>query len=303
MADINTTTGAYGSGSYGNNLTAFFDSRSEAERAVERLKEAGVPASSIRFVPGTESGSNTTTVADEHRSGFWAKLEDFFFPDDDRATYAEGLSRGGFLVAVSGLDQTLYQTAHDILDDDGSINIDERADQWRSEGWNYSGSNATSASASYDATARSAGREDAFDAGERDTIPVVEENLRVGKRDVNSGSVRVRSYTVDRPVREDVSLRDESVTIERHAVDRPLTDADNAFRDRTIAAEEHHEEAVVAKDARVVEEIGIKKTATERTETIQDTVRKTEVEVEDNRNGDLSQSQTGLGQSHNTRRD
>jgi uncharacterized protein (TIGR02271 family) len=307
MADIyNDTNATYATGS-NSNLTAFFDSRSEAERAVERLKEAGVPSSSVRFMPGYEADGETATTASKESSGFFASLENFFFPDDDRATYAEGLSRGGFLVSVAGLTEGQYETAHDILDDEGSIDIDERADQWRSEGWNASfgttGSSSTTAAASSTYDANRASRGDTFDAGDRETIPVVEENLRVGKRDVNSGSVRVRAYTVEQPIREDVSLRDESVTVERHAVDRPLTDADNAFRDRTISAEEHHEEAVVSKDARVVEEISIRKEATERTETISDTVRKTEVEVDDDRSGGVSQTQTGFGQDKTARRD
>jgi stress response protein YsnF len=66
-------------------------------------------------------------------------------------------------------------------------------------------------------------------------------------------------------------------------VDRPLTDADAAFRDRTIEAEEHAEQAVVGKEARVTEEISLRKDSADRQETVTDTVRKTEVEIEDDR--------------------
>ncbi len=67
-------------------------------------------------------------------------------------------------------------------------------------------------------------------------------------------------------------------------MDRPLTAADDpAFRERVIEAEEHAEEAVVAKEARVREELVVRKEAGERTETVRDTVRRTEVEVEDER--------------------
>ncbi|WP_143151077.1 YsnF/AvaK domain-containing protein, partial [Agrobacterium pusense] len=120
-------------------------------------------------------------------------------------------------------------------------------------------------------------------AGREEVIPVVEEKLRVGKRDLNHGRVRVRSYVVENPVSEQVSLRDENVSIERRTVDRPVTETENAFVDRTIEAEEHHEEAIVSKDARVVEEIALRKTAEQREETISDSVRRTEVEVEDER--------------------
>ncbi len=120
-------------------------------------------------------------------------------------------------------------------------------------------------------------------AADTDTIKVMEERLRVGKREVAAGAVRIRSYVVERPVEEQVSLHEERVRIERHAVDRAVTteDAAAAFQERTIEAQARSEEAVVQKDVRVVEEIGIKKEASDRTETVRDTVRKTEVDVED----------------------
>ena len=117
-----------------------------------------------------------------------------------------------------------------------------------------------------------------------DYIPVAEERLTVGKREVNHGRVRVRSYVVETPVEEQVSLREEHVDVQRRAVDRPVTTADEAlFAERTIEATESAEEAVVAKTARVVEEIAVRKTADERVETVKDTVRHTEVEVDDGR--------------------
>jgi len=117
-----------------------------------------------------------------------------------------------------------------------------------------------------------------------ESIPIVEERLTVGKREVNRGRVRVRSYVVETPVEEQVSLRQEHVDVERRAVDRPVTAADEAlFRERTIEATETSEEAVVAKEARVVEELVVRKDAEERVQTVQDTVRRTEVEVEDDR--------------------
>ena len=149
-----------------------------------------------------------------------------------------------------------------------------------SEGWNQQ---ETVSSYGASANRASATGTAALEAGREEVIPVVEEKLRVGKRDLNHGRVRVRSYVVENPVSEQVSLRDENVSIERRAVDRPLTGTENAFVDRTIEAEERHEEAVVSKDARVVEEIALRKTAEQREETISDSVRRTEVEVEDER--------------------
>ena len=83
---------------------------------------------------------------------------------------------------------------------------------------------------------------------------------------------------------EDVDLRDETVRLERRPVDRAVSGDDaSAFVDRTIEATETREQAVVAKEARVTEEISLEKAVDARTETVRDTVRHTEVEVEDER--------------------
>jgi uncharacterized protein (TIGR02271 family) len=120
-------------------------------------------------------------------------------------------------------------------------------------------------------------------------MKVMEERLRVGKREVAKGAVRVRSYVVERPVEEQVRLHDEKVSIERKPVDRPASPGDaGLFQERTIEARAISEEAVVQKEARVVEEIGIRKEAAERTETVRDTVRKTEVEIDDQTKSDPS---------------
>ena len=106
--------------------------------------------------------------------------------------------------------------------------------------------------------------------------------MRVGKRDTSHGRVRVRAYTVETPVSEMVELRDEHVELVRTPVNRPAK-VDEDYRERSFEAEEHREEAVVSKEARVVEEIGLRKTSDTRQETVSDTVRHTEVEVDDER--------------------
>ncbi|WP_430246363.1 YsnF/AvaK domain-containing protein [Neorhizobium sp. DAR64861/K0K2] len=274
--------------SHSNTITAFFDDRSEADRAIERLSEAGIPRSAIKMIA---DGGETTTTTHESK-GFWAALGEFFLADDDRNTYAEGIRRGGFLVTVSGYPFDLHDRALDILDDEGSIDIDERSKAWEFEGWSRTGSTEAYAASSYDRTSGTA-TSTAIDADNEEVIPVIEEELRVGKRDVNNGRVRVRSYVTETPVSGSVSLRDENVEITRRTVDRPLNGNEDAFVDRTIEAEEHREEAVISKEARVVEEISLKKTAQQRQETVSDSVRKTEVEVEDDRTGGVSNVGSG----------
>jgi uncharacterized protein (TIGR02271 family) len=299
-------------------ITAFFDDRTNAEEAVDRLHSAGLSRDAVRMMAGHERSSERDVNRDSSRGayqndegmGFWDSLKDLFLPDEDRHTYAEGLRRGGYLVTVRATEAN-YARALDILDDEGTIDLDEREASWRSEGWTgYTGpdyrpgtigsagmgaSSSTTtgggsagpdAAASTSSAARTSalGQAPSSRQGEQEeVIPVAEEELRVGKRDVSGGRVRVRSYVVETPVQEQVSLREEHVSVERRPVDRAATTGDNLFRERTIETEERAEEAVVSKEARVKEELVLKKGVEHRTETVSDKVRKTEVEVEDER--------------------
>jgi len=256
-------------------ITAFFDEREPAARAVENLVEAGLPRASVRLVPGNEQSSTASRTEPAETESFWETLKEFFLPDEDRSTYAEGLRRGGYLVTAS-IAGANYEEALQILDAEGTIDIDERAESWRKEGWmGYAPG----------AGAGAVKREQ--------RIPLVEEQLKVGKREVEQGRVRVRSYVTEAPVTEQVNLRQEQVTIERRPTDRSLTGADDAFRERTIEAEETREEAVVAKEARVKEEVVLRKDVQDTTKTVSDTVRRTDVEVEDERTAGPTQKTPG----------
>ena len=122
-------------------------------------------------------------------------------------------------------------------------------------------------------------RGSAADVAEQTTVPVIQEELEVGKRVVERGGVRVHSHVEEMPVEEVVRLREEHIDVERRVVDRPATTAD-AFKEVTIEMTETAEQPVVAKQARVVEEVVVGKTAEVREETIEDTVRRQDVEVE-----------------------
>jgi uncharacterized protein (TIGR02271 family) len=291
-------------------LTAMYDTRGAAETARDGLGALGIPADAIS-IRGSDGDAGAGSAGEDR--GFWASLSDLFMPDEDRRTYAEGLSRGSYLLTARVPESTAEQ-ALDVLERSDPIDIDERAASWREGGWtgDQTGAGSGVASASYsegaglaeagtayaaddvapttrqgtgtDRSGADLGRSDASLGTTGDeTVQVVEEDLRVGKREVGGGRVRVRSYVTERPVEEQVELRQEHVTIERRPVDRELTSGDAAFQERTIEAVERGEEAVVSKTAHVTEEIGLRKDVERETETIRDTVRKQDVEIEDDR--------------------
>lgn len=111
-------------------------------------------------------------------------------------------------------------------------------------------------------------------------VPVIEEDLEVGKNEVETGGARITSRIVERPVEKNINLKEEHVNMERKPVNRPVTDADQPFKESEISITEHKEVPVVSKETRVVEEVSLNKEVEEKEETIRDTVRNTEVEAE-----------------------
>ena len=304
-------------------ITAMYDTRAYADQAAAMLKQAGVPASDITISPDTarnELGVRDQ-VAEPQSTGFWASLDRMFGGTEDHDTYTEGLRRGGTLLTAH-VDEAHIDRTIEILEQHGSVDLDERETSWRSEGWN----GGSTAAALTTPTAVEAGAmglamtktaapativtselrtatpavkpaipvQTTARIGDDDVVQVVEERLNVGKRSVSRGKVRLHAYVVETAVSENVSLRDETVTIDRRPVDRAVSVGEvgvDAFKDRTIEMEEIDEEAVVGKSTRVVEEIGIRKEVTDRTETIRDTVRSTKVDIEDGRT--VGTAQTG----------
>ena len=298
-------------------VTAMFNTRADAERAAEQIQsQLNLTHGSVRLSPETgtsDTGYDQTRPYEE--TGFFASLKNLFLPEEDRYAYAEGLRRGNVLVSAQ-VDESEVDRAADILEHAGAIDLDQQESSWRQSGWTgYDASQhatatppataatlATGASATTTGTAgtmrgTAAGATTGAMTGRDEVIPVVEERLVVGKRVVNGGRVRVRSYIIERPVEAEVRLHEERVQVERRPVDRPLTEADRAaaFQERVIEASATSEEAVVGKEARVVEEVALRKDATDRTETVHDTVRRTEVEVDEGEAGRTATGTTAAG--------
>jgi uncharacterized protein (TIGR02271 family) len=264
-------------------LTAMFDSRSDAEAAKAQLQSA-VSADSIHIHDQTSQGFSSASYSTHENRGFWDSVKSAFLPDEDRHTYEEGMRRGGYLLTAEVNERDADEACR-ILDTTNSVDIDSRASEWRSSGWDYEQHRNQAAQTTGAGSAFAFGSTQQTglqDTGAEQRIPIVEEQLKVGKREVARGGVRVRSYVAETPVSEQVTLRDEHVSVERRAVDQPLSAiGEDAFREREIEMTETSEEAVVAKEARVREELVVHKEVGHHTETIQDTVRHTEVDVDD----------------------
>ncbi len=117
--------------------------------------------------------------------------------------------------------------------------------------------------------------------------------MTVGKRTVEKGGVNVRTTMTEKPVEESVTLREENVTVERHKVDRAVDANTDAFKEGSFDVTTQAEVPVISKEARVVEEVVIDNEMTERTETVRDSVIRTDVEVDEINTGDAAKRKNG----------
>jgi uncharacterized protein (TIGR02271 family) len=247
-------------------VTALYDTRAEAEAACERLKSGVDVEGRVKILDQSSTDSSDfRSVPMDH---------------EDRHAFGEGLKRGGYMLCAHVDEDEDADKIVALLDETNSVDLDERQDTWRNEGWQPFAATGTGIGGTGYGT--ETGREQ--NVVEEERIPIVEEQLMVGKREVNRGGARIRSYVQETPVHEQVNLREEHVSVERRPVSGMNATADigdAAFQDRSIEMTETAEVPMVSKEARVNEEVVVRKTADQRSETIDDTVRHTEVEVDE----------------------
>jgi uncharacterized protein (TIGR02271 family) len=164
----------------------------------------------------------------------------------------------------------------EIMQQYDPVDVNTRAQEWQQSGWGGFDERAQT----YDTSQIELERRGSRRNDDEVRAEVVEEELQVGKRQVEKGGVRVHTYVTETPVQEQVNLREEHVTVERRPVNRQATAADMTTGEQTYEFTEMAEEPVVSKTARVVEEVVVKKDVQEHNQTVSDTVRRKDVEVE-----------------------
>jgi uncharacterized protein (TIGR02271 family) len=258
-------------------VVGVFDDYSTAERVARDLTDAGIPRESIEVKSNFMTGAAGRSHSDEsHEGGISGFFHRLFGGDEEHGHYAEAVRRGSAVVCVTAPQETLDQ-AVEIMNSAGAIDIDRRVAGYRDTGYERHDPNAPPYS--YDDAVRE--RERLRGSEQGTSVPVMEEELQLGKRAVQRGGVRVYSHVVEQPVEESIELREEHVNVERRPVDRPVEGGDMArMKDQSVEVTEMAEEPVVSKRARVREEVVVGKETTKRTEKVSDTVRRTEVEVE-----------------------
>jgi len=297
-------------------IIGVYNAYTDASRSREELIARGFPSSQVQLSSGDETaatGDTTTSLADtEHGSAignFFRSLFGSADNNDDAHVYSEALRRGKFLVTVTAQDENQSEEAVEILSKNGAIDINDQSETWELEGQQTAatagkvGAFGTEADIVETTPGKTAGMPSMSETGiepgartampgaamagnsamaENQAIPVIQEELKVGKREIDRGGVRVYRRIEETPVHESVQLRQEEVLVDRTPVDRPATkeQLSGAFTEGTLEVRERGEEAVVEKTARVVEEVRVGKEVHAEVHNIDDTLRRTDVEIE-----------------------
>lgn len=236
-----------------------FDTPDSAYAAGDALVEQGIDESSI-YYSVKEGSAADSGLKGKPMDAIRNFLSELFGPEssEEADAYAEKISQGSVLLSVIVPGDTDVETICSVIGDAGALDMETLPEQGAVE---------------------ASGEDESAEQGE--TLPVIEEETTIGKKQVGKGKVRVVSRMVETPVREEVSLKEERATIGRRPVDQPVNPKDvDALAGDSIEVEETTEKPVISKSARITEQVELGKEASERTETVEDTERHTEVDVE-----------------------
>lgn len=265
-------------------VTAFTQVQ-QAEAAKERLIVEGIAANNIDIISGERLRVENKEI--RHPS-FWQRLFGDDVDDNNAAEYNRAIQSGGVLLTVRApkdqanhIEEELSAFAADyssVVHNDGPLTGGEFAGETNDRAA-INDQAVTTQTEFKTQNAAPAATNPALGA-DRDAVKLAEEQVDIGKRRVSDGAVKLRRYTVEDEVAEDVSLFDQHAEVFRRAVDESAYLNDVDWSDKTLVVEESHEIPTIAKTARVKEEVGLREEETARVETVKDTVRRQEVEVE-----------------------
>lgn len=246
----------------GQCVVAVYGSRNDAEQAYKAVLSSGVPEDHVKL-----SDQQRLQTVHDGGGSIWDWLFGSDVPETDRRIYNDRMASGGAVLSV-------LVDAPSIANLDQVEGLLERYNPVEVHG-NEAGSAIGGKIATPAGSAGQQGRATRATQGEQ-VIPLPEEELTVGKR-ATERVQRIRTYVVEQPVEKDVQLRDERTVVEK----RPATGAPQGMpKDREVEIREIHEEPVVQKDVRAGEELVVHKEATERTEHVADSVKKTKADVD-----------------------
>jgi len=266
-------------------IVTLFDSAIQAEAAKRNLVKAGFSDRDISLISGERLQQEGQSI--RHPS-LWQRLFGHDVDKDEADVYTKAMDKGGVVLTIRTEEEKLAR-AMTILHSHDSVDVPSRMQSSVNNGNTAPGINPTAgkqfAGETNDRPAEPLRTSLTGDESEADILRLAEEQVEVGKRLVSEGSTRVRRYTVTDTVSEDISLHEQHADIFRRSVNEPALAGEVDWSEKTVEVAETHEQPVINKTTHVKEEVVVRTDGSDRTETINDTVRRQEVDIDHARSG------------------
>ena len=260
-------------------VVAAFDTPEHAQAAVAALKAGGFHSDDISVFDKSRLASDGGSLKGGLKEpGLWRRLFGGDIHEHEATVFGQTVQEGGTVISVRALDSEVAH-ATGILDVHRPIDVPDRAittgvaPAARVEAIEKEVATTPLAPVQRIATSPMAAKVHS------DVLKLAEEQLQVGKEMVETGRTRVRRFTTEREVSQDVSLHEEHAEVLRRAITEPMSFKDVDWADSEIEVVETAEHALANKTARVVEEIALKKVGSDHVETIHERLRRQQAEV------------------------
>ncbi len=258
-------------------IVAVFDTAEHARAAVNALKAGGFHDEDISIIDRNRLSDGGATNGGTREPGLWGRLFGGDVYKHEADVYGQTVQEGG---AVASMRVLASEVAHatGILDLHHPIDVNDRAvTSGIAPAAHVASARATTAVPM--AAQQAVAVTPKVAATHDDVLRLAEEQLQVGKEMVETGRTRVRRFTTEREVAQDVTLHEEHAEVFRRAVSEPAAFADIDWADSEIEVTETAEHALVNKTARVVEEIALRTVGADHVETLHEKLRRQQAEV------------------------
>lgn len=249
-------------------IVAVYDKAGKAKDAVRALEASGFPSTNISVL-----NRESLTDVEVRETGLWRRLFGRSVGDHESRVYGRTVESGGAVLTLRLQDADVAR-AMKILDVHSPVDISERSFTTKQSTTpatipehSLAGPPVSSPAASQPAV-------------KEEVLRLAEEQLDIGKRQVETGRARVRRFVIEKPVESRVTLREEHAQMLRRPVSGPSAAKDVDWSEKVIEIIETAEQPVVTKTTRIAEEVVIRREGSDRVEIVRETIRRQQVELE-----------------------
>jgi len=251
-------------------IVTLFDTADHAGAAKSNLEKAGFSKDDISVVSAAELPKSASALREP---GLWHRLFGSDIEQHEAEVYAKAVETGGVVLTLRAADPDVPM-AMGILNQHNMVDVQERAVAHGLLDENETVSAAPAVAAAIPAKPLTK------DVSKEQVLRLAEEQLEVGKKLVEQGTTRIRRFVTEKPAEASVTLHEEHAQVVRRAITDPSYVQDIDWSDTTVEVIETAEQAVVSKSSHIAEEVVVGKTGSDHVETVRDTVRRQQVEVE-----------------------